>query len=184
MGLSLIILLSWRGPWCIKWYQYHKAECDLEGDEKTLHMCKGIPTFWILKPCILNPGLLSPRQRKLFMLGKNNLTTVNFCARLLFPSSYFHILSFMSCHEGKQQGMSSYEWVLKSQYSGKSQRQSGCVTSAAWKGWGVSGHSISTHRWPACCRELLPWWGVDNGNTQHCYTMLWHALPKLNEIQR
>lgn len=96
MGLSLIILLSWRGPWCIKWCQYHKEECDLKGDERTFHMCKGrtkgtIPTSWFLKTCILHPSLLSPGQRKLFMLGKNKLATINFSARLLFPSSYYFI---------------------------------------------------------------------------------------------
>lgn len=137
MCLSLTILLSWRGPWCIKWCQCHKAEFDLQGDEAALHVCNGrtkgtIPPSWALKICFLNTSLLCPGLRKLFMLGENKMSTLNFSARLLFlhHTYFFHILPFMSCHKEKQRGRSCYQWVLKSHYDGKSQKQSGCVTSA------------------------------------------------------
>lgn len=153
--LSLTILLSWRGPWCIKWCQCHKAELDLQGDEAALHMCndrtKGTtPHSWALKICFLNSSLLSHGQRKLFMLEENELTTLNVSVRLLFLHHTYLATHVMPQWEAARKELLP-EIVLKSHYNSKSQRQHGCVTSATCGLERVSGHSgcsrhlISTH---------------------------------------
>lgn len=178
--LSLIILLSWRGPWCIKWCQYHKAECDLEGDGRALHMCqRGHSHF--LGSQNLHPKsqpAVSWTERTVYGKKKHKLTTVNFSASLLFPSSYyfFHILSFMSWMT-----RSSKEWAAINEswsHSMMVNHKSSVAVSPLQLGKGgwVSGHWMSTHPssffclWPACSREPLPWWGGENGNIQHSVT--------------
>lgn len=98
MWISLTILLSRRGPWCIKWCQCHNAELDLRGDEAVRNdNTKGtIPPSWALRMHFLNTSLLCPGQRKLFYAGRKQIDNPKLLCQTPFSSSY--LLFFTSCH--------------------------------------------------------------------------------------